>query len=95
MRDLKLILVGAMLVGAGVLAGLCLRGERAEAQGGAWHSCIVADSEIVNGNNPGEMRDASGERRVLVPVGYEPIGGGGAFGNSGDRRDGFVVLCRH
>lgn len=90
--DTRSIVTALSILVAGLAIGFSLASQPAQSQV-AWHSCIAADLEKVDGNNPREMLEARGERRVMIPAGYVPVGGG--YGRAPNGESSVVILCRH
>lgn len=98
MRDVKMAIVGGLLVIAGVAIGATLFGtERAEAQRGPYRTCVFGHQEThdIDGNGEWERADRNfaGDRIIRIPSGWEVVSGGGAL-NSQRGRLGMILLCR-
>jgi hypothetical protein len=96
MKDLRLILVGCAIgtVCSTTTAWLVTsRPVEAQAQG-PFTECVLARQETVDTNNSGEITRPGANRRINIPVGWEPIGGGGITEPDMGDPTSTLVLCR-
>lgn len=94
MEGHKLVLAGGAIALAGIGVGAFLFSPRpATAQVSPFRECIIARQESLDTNGSGVIAEAGLNFRIVIPPGWEPIGGGGPEGG----RDGWlgtVILCR-
>lgn len=88
MESWKLVCAGGAIALAGMALGAWLFGpEPARAQQGAYERCIAVKQESIDVNNEGNVAPVTRDHTVLIPPGWEVIGGGGAPSL------GVIVLC--
>jgi hypothetical protein len=89
MESWKLVVAGGLVALGGMGLGAMLFGAHpVEAQHARYSECIVGRQESFDVNNSGVLQAYSLDHAVLIPAGWEPIGGGGYPGF------GAVGLCR-
>lgn len=88
----KLVVAGGVIALAGMAAGAAAFGARpAVAQTGGWRDCFTARQESVDTDGSGTIERVDLAHSVIVPRGYEPIGGGGMWNGNPTAT---VVFCR-
>jgi hypothetical protein len=91
MQPWKAALAGAGIAIGGMVVGAQLFGaEPANAQAGAYRECFFGQQELVDIDNAGEVATPPRDRTILVPRGFEVVGGGGNA--RGDH--GTILFCR-
>ncbi len=94
MKDWKLALVvGAVALGGVVVGAQCFGARPAEAQSRSFRRCVVARQESLDVNGAGQIDRIDMGHSVMVPSGWEVLGGGGQGGGSAGTYLGAVVLC--
>ena len=93
MQDWKLALVvGGVALGGVAVGAQCFGARPAQAQLGPYTRCVIVRQESLDAHNDGSIDPPNIDHVVLMPVGWEPIGGGGYVGAAAHM--GSVVLCR-
>ncbi len=93
MKDWKLALVvGGVALGGVVVGAQCFGARPVQAQVGPYVRCVIARQESLDTHNDGNIEAPNLDHVVLIPAGWEPIGGGGP--STSDNHLGTVVLCR-
>lgn len=93
MREMSSMIVGGVLVLAGVAVGaIVFRSEPADAQAAGYRTCAFGHQESHDINGSGrwdrQERNFEGDRIIQIPPGWEVVGSGG--NNFG----GLVLICR-
>ncbi len=79
------------LAGAALALGVRLFGaEAASAQAGTYAECFFGQQELVDIDGSGRVAAPPHDRMIVVPRGYEVVGGGG--NSRGDH--GTILFCR-
>jgi hypothetical protein len=95
MEGWKLVMAGGVIALAGMAVGASLFGAQpVVAQSSGWRDCFIARQESVDTGGSGTTERVDLGHVVLVPAGYEPVGGGG-MGLGDGNGTSTVVLCRH
>lgn len=97
MEQWKLALVvGAMTLGGVAVGSQCFGARTASAQqAGSYRECFTGRQETVDINNDGIVERPNRNRMVVVPPGFEVVGGGGAGSMSdGNANDSTILFCR-
>lgn len=85
----KAALAGAVIGVGGVVAGIPLAGQPAEAQAGGYRECFFAYQEGVDIDDHGVVATPDANRRITVPSGYDVVGGAGT-----GRNVPAILFCR-
>jgi len=89
----KLVVAGGVIALAGMAIGSGVFGAGpAAAQTAGWRDCFTARQESVDTDASGIIGRVDLGHTVIVPRGYEPVGGGGMW-NGNDTAT--IVFCRH
>ena len=91
MEPWKAAVGGAAIALGGLALGAHLFGaEPASAQTGAYRECFFGQQEVVDIDANGAVEMPTRDRTIVVPGGYEVVGGGG-----NTRADhGTILFCR-
>lgn len=85
MESWKLVCTGGAIALAGMALGAWLFGpEPARAQQVPYRQCISVRQESIDVGNDGNVATIDLNHTVVIPPGWEPLGGGSTY----------VVLCR-
>ena len=94
MQDWKLaVVVGCVALGGVVVGAECFGARPAQAQTAppTYARCIVARQESLDTHDDGQIEGPGLNRTILIPSGWEVVGGGGI---EGTHFLGSVLLCR-
>jgi hypothetical protein len=96
MKDWKLALVvGGVALGGVVVGAQCFAARPAAAQTTATYSrCFVARQESQDTGSDGHFAMPGVDHMILVPSGWEVVGGGGQGGGNSGTYLGAVLLCQ-
>ncbi|MBN8612075.1 MAG: hypothetical protein J0L92_15885 [Deltaproteobacteria bacterium] len=90
------LVVGGMTLAGVVVGATCFGTQRVSAQqAGGYRECFFGRQESVDINNEGIVERPGRNRTIIVPAGFEVVGGGGASTiSNGNANDASVLFCR-
>ena len=96
MESFKVAFLASAMTLSGVALGAYLfAGNPVQAQQAGFRECFFARQESVDINNEGVVARPNRDQTIVVPAGFEVVGGGGAsWLNSGNANSGTVLFCR-
>ena len=87
--------VGVMTLGGVVVGAQCFGSRPVSAQASGYRECFFGRQESVDINNEAVVEHPNRDRMIIVPAGFEVVGGGGASTMSnGNANDATILFCR-
>ena len=96
MESFKVAFLASAMTLSGVALGAYLfGGNPVQAQQAGYRECFFGRQESVDINNEGVVERPNRDQTIVVPAGFEVVGGGGASRlTSGNASTGTILLCR-
>jgi hypothetical protein len=90
------LVVGAMTLAGVIVGSTCFGTQPVSAQQAAgYRECFFGRQETVDINNEGVVDRPGRNRMIVVPTGFEVVGGGGASQlSNGNANDASILFCR-